>query len=101
MSNDEGDVAVVVEEEVSITVVSEPVAPPARTQGSSWAGFWIMSALVVVLGVVLFWLPGCYCPFSSRLITAQRQDKLWGVSTNDTIAPVGGDVCRRVSGRQR
>jgi hypothetical protein len=67
MSADEDNVAVVVEEEVSITVVSESVAPTARTRGPSLAGFWFVSVLFGILGVVLFWLPGYSCPDLSKL----------------------------------
>jgi hypothetical protein len=57
MPPDEDQAIVVVEEEVVVTAV--PVAParPAPNTGFSWVPFWIISAIVGILGVVLVWQP--------------------------------------------
>jgi hypothetical protein len=37
-------------------------------------------------------------PFEPSLTIVQRQNKLWGVHSNNTIVPEGGETCHRVSG---
>jgi hypothetical protein len=57
MPPDEDQAIVVAEEEVVATAV--PVAParPAPKTSFSWVPFWIISAIVAILGVVLVWQP--------------------------------------------
>jgi len=97
MAADEDEAVVVVAEQVSITVTPvSNVTPPPSTR-SSWVGFWIVGALVGILAVTLVWFPSS--PFRLlSLILVQKQNKLWGVKTNDTIVPEGADVCRRAPG---
>jgi len=58
MAAEDDEVVVIVEdeEEVAVAVAVVPY-PSVQSQIPSWAVFWIGSALVAILGVVLVWLP--------------------------------------------
>jgi hypothetical protein len=92
-------VAVPVEkkEEPSITIVTPPHPRHSRSYLPSWTQFGIISALVGILSVVLVYLPSLSLN-ALELIVVQRQNKLWGKLSNETIVPLGNDVCRRVPG---
>jgi hypothetical protein len=99
MTRDENNIVVVVEEDVALSGTTASPTASAPSAGSSWTALWIISALVGILSVVLFWLPSpILLQFSLPLTAVQRQNKLWGLYSNDTIAPVGGDFCQRVPG---
>lgn len=57
MADGEDDAIVVVEEEVSITVTPVLDKPQRKSTGLSWIGFWIVSALVGMLALIIVWLP--------------------------------------------
>src|SRR5437667_8381184 len=91
----------VAQEEASVNVISPRPAKAASVSSFLWIPFWIISAIVGILGVLLIWLPSLKpCPLGWRglLMIVQRQNKLWGLKTNNTIVPEGGDVCQRVPG---
>jgi len=97
MAAEDDEVVVIVEDEEEVAVAVVPY-PSVQSQIPSWAVFWIGSALVAILGVVLVWLPSSSLSGCLSLMTVQRQNKLWGLNNNDTIVPAGGDICRRVPG---
>jgi len=39
-----------------------------------------------------------FSPIAVELIVVQRENKLWGKLSNETIVPLGNDVCGRVPG---
>jgi hypothetical protein len=56
MAVDEDDAVVVVEKEEIVAVPITPY-PSVQSQIPPWVLFWLGSALVAILGVVLVWLP--------------------------------------------
>jgi hypothetical protein len=98
MAAEDRDLVVVVEDKEEVAVAVVPY-PSVQSQIPSWALFWLGSALVGILAVVLVWLPSSFQgPLYSLMTTVQRQNKLWGLNSNETIVPAGGDICRRVPG---
>jgi len=57
MSAEDDEVIVVIEEEDGTAAVAVVPYPPVQSFIPSWAVFWLGSALVAILGVVLVWLP--------------------------------------------
>jgi hypothetical protein len=57
MAAEDDEVVVVVEEEDGTAAVAVVPYPPVQSLMPSWVVFWLGSALVAILGVVLVWLP--------------------------------------------
>lgn len=57
MAAEDDEVVVVVEEEDGTAAVAVVPYPPVQSLIPSWVVFWLGSALVAILGVVLVWLP--------------------------------------------
>jgi len=56
MAAEDDELVVVVEDEEEVAVAVVPY-PSIQSQIPSWAMFWLGSALVAILAVVLVWLP--------------------------------------------
>jgi len=93
----EDDKVVVVEDKEEVAVAVVPY-PSVQSKIPSWVLFWLGSALVGILGIVLVWLPSSSQSALFSLMIVHRQNKLWGLNSNDTIVPAGGDICQRVPG---
>lgn len=57
MAAEDDEVVVVVEEEDGTAAVAVVPYPPVQSLIPSWVVFWLGSAFVAILGVVLVWLP--------------------------------------------
>ena len=57
MAAEEDELIVVVEEEDGTAAVAVVPYPPVQSFMPSWVAFWLTSALVAILGVVLVWMP--------------------------------------------
>ena len=97
MASNEDEAKIVVEEKDAVTVPPSAPRRAAPNTGFSWVPFCIISAIVAILGIVIVWLPSSLSQ-SPTLIVVHRQNKLWGVHSDNPVVPEGGDVCQRVPG---